>query len=145
MQDVPGDVNFSAAHVPSEFHAFNSEDEPGHDIAEGKDQVEGRIGKFLDEIYRLSHDEKFHAAGDLIFDFIQGLLKNRDFKTCNRLLSAVDVARLEPPSMITFLSSTLAAKGQLGPARDHYRSRVLETLTRDRGEEEATKLLDKYR
>jgi hypothetical protein len=29
---------------------------------------------FLDRVYRLSRDEKVHAAGDLIFDFVQSLL-----------------------------------------------------------------------
>jgi hypothetical protein len=93
----------------------------------------------------LSDDEKIHAAGDRIFDFVQGLLMKGDFGTCNDLLSAIDVARLRPPLMIAFLSLTLAAKDKLAVSRDSYYSRVQEAMAIERGEEKTTRLLSKYR
>ena len=98
----------------------------------------------LDPIYELSLAGMVHAAGDLIFDLVQGLLKQEDFPACDRLLSMVDVTRLAPASMITFLATTLTARDRLR-AREAYFSRVMARLADERGKDRAMRLLEKYR
>jgi hypothetical protein len=102
------------------------------------------IREFLDQVYRLSGADKVHAAGDLIFDFVQPLLKGGDFAACDRLLLMVDVSKLKPALRITFLFTTLTARRELRTREDYY-SRVLKSLVDERGTERATKLLGKYR
>ena len=99
--------------------------------------------EFLREVYRLSQAGADHAAGDLIFDYAQRLMRGRDFAACDRLLTAVEPERLRPALMISFLSTTLTAKQRLRAREDYFR-RVLDALTRERGPERAAKLLDKY-
>jgi hypothetical protein len=82
--------------------------------------------------------------GVVIFDLVQGLLRDGDFPACDRLLSMVDISRLKSALMITFLSTTFTAKNKLR-AREDYYSRVLAHLIAERGTNRATKLLDKYR
>jgi hypothetical protein len=98
---------------------------------------------FLDQVYQLSNLGKVHAAGDIIFDLIQGFLKAGSFSACDQLLSMVDVPRLNPALMITFLATTFTARDRLR-AREAYFSRVLAYLTEERGEDRAKRLLDKY-
>lgn len=102
------------------------------------------MDEFLADVYQLSQAGSVHAAGDAIFDFVDGLLRGRDFAACDRLLMAVEPERLRPALMITFLSTTLTAKQRLRAREDYFR-RVLDTLTRERGPERAAKLLDKYK
>jgi hypothetical protein len=102
------------------------------------------MDEFLEEVYRLSQSGSVHAAGDLIFDFVLGLMRSRDFAACDRLLMAVDPDKLRPAPMITFLSTTLTARQKLRARDDYFRS-VLDTLTRERGPQPAAKLLDKYK
>ena len=90
------------------------------------------MDEFLGEVYRLSQAGSVHAADDLIFDFVDGLLRGREFAACDRLLMAVEPGKLRPALMITFLSTTLAARQQLGARGDDFR-RVLDALTRERG------------
>jgi hypothetical protein len=102
------------------------------------------LDEFLREVYRLSQAGSVHAAGDLILDFVHDLMRSRDFAACDRLLVAVEPDKLRPALMITFLSTTLTARQKLR-ARDDYFRRALDTLTRERGPERATRLLDKYK
>jgi hypothetical protein len=101
------------------------------------------LDEFLGEVYRLSQSGSVHAAGDLIFDLVLGLMRSRDFAACDRLLMAVDPDKLRPALTITFLSTTLAARQKLR-ASDEFFRRVLDTLTRERGPERAARLLNKY-
>ena len=99
---------------------------------------------FLNEVYRLSQADRVHAAGDLIFDFIHGLLRRGDYSACDHLLLIVEPARLRPALMVTFLSTTLNARQRL-KTRDHYFQRALDALAEEHGPERAAKLLEKYR
>jgi hypothetical protein len=101
--------------------------------------------KFLTDVYRLSSENKVHAAGDLIFDFVQEFLRNGNFQDCQRLLMAVDVSRLEPALLVTFLSTTFEARHKLQPSRDEYFEKVSRVLARTRGTEATSQLLNKYR
>jgi hypothetical protein len=98
----------------------------------------------LDQIYQLSLAGKVHAGGDVVFDLVQGLLRAEDFPACDQLLRMVDVTRLEPALMISFLATTFTARSML-QAREAYFSRVLARLAEERGKDRATRLLDKYR
>ena len=102
------------------------------------------MDEFLDEVYRLSQSGSVHAAGDRIFDLVHGMLRSRDFAACDRLLMAVEPDKLEPALMVTFLSTTLAARQELRE-RDDYLPARPGPLTRERGPERAARLLDKYK
>ena len=102
------------------------------------------LDESLGEVYRLSRSGSVHAAGDRIFDLVHGLLRSRDFATCDRLLTTVEPEKLEPALMVTFLSTTIAARQELRERDDYFR-RVLDVLTRERGPERAARLLDKYK
>jgi hypothetical protein len=100
---------------------------------------------FLEEVYEFSDKDEVHSAGDRIFDFIQGHLRKRYFETCKYVLSIVDTSRLNPALLVTFLSTTFAARDKLQPSRDAYYAKVFEVLSQARGIEAASKLLGKYR
>jgi hypothetical protein len=140
VADEPGGLAAWARQVllqaAGERAASRKQTGPEGDAAEMKE--------FLGEVYRLSRSGSIHAAGDLIFDFVHGLMRSRDFAACDRLLMAVEPDELQPALMITFLSTTLTARPKLR-ARDDYFSRVVDALTRERGPVRAAKLLDKYR
>ena len=85
-----------------------------------------------------------HGAGDLIFDFIHDSLRKGDFAAVDRLLEAVNTSQLKPALLITFLSTTLMASKDLEP-EDGYYERVLDVLSRERGPEKASRLLEKYK
>jgi hypothetical protein len=142
VADEPGGLAAWARQVllraAGERVASRKEGEPGAgaDVADPGDP--------LTEVYRLSQSGSVHAAGDRIFDLVHGLLRDRDFAACDRLLGAVEPDKLEPALMVTFLSTTLAARQELR-ARDDYFRRVLDVLTRERGPEQAARLLNKYR
>jgi hypothetical protein len=103
-----------------------------------------KIQQLLQDVYRLSEIEMVHGAGDLIFDFVHDALRQGDFGAVDHLLESVEPSKLKSSLMITFLSTTLAAKHKL-EVRDSYFQRVLHHLSRERGPEKASRLLEKYR
>jgi hypothetical protein len=140
VADEPGGLAAWARQVllraAGERVASRTEAPPGAEDEDGDDP--------LGQVYRLSQSGSVHAAGDRIFDLVHSLLRDRDFAACDRLLMTVEPDKLEPALMITFLSTTLAARRELRE-RDAYFRRAMDVLTRERGPERAARLLDKYR
>lgn len=87
------------------------------------------IDNFLDKVYLLSRLDKVDSATDLIFDYIDWLLRAGEFNTCNELLLRVDVEKLTTTLMLSFLTITAAAKSKLGARSDMYQ-RVESRMTR---------------
>ena len=106
------------------------------------DVVSAQADEFLEEVYRLDHSGETQSATFKVFDYMESLLDKRSFDVCNKLLERVDVNRLSPSLMRSFLTITHPAKDQL-PERKRLFTLIEDELTRTRGREIATRLLCK--
>jgi hypothetical protein len=102
------------------------------------------ILEFLNKLYLLSEALEEHKASDEVFNFMDDSLLDEDFDACNESLSQVQVEKILPSSMVSFLIVTRRAKDKL-PARAEFLEKAVEALTQERGKEKAEKLLGKYR
>jgi len=66
---------------------------------------------FLDQVY-LNTDQR-DLCMDLIFDHINDLLLQGDFETCDEILEQLEIDKLSPCLMISFLTITVAARSKL--------------------------------
>ena len=82
---------------------------------------------WLDEVYSLTARGEIDSAIDVLFDHVDDLLLEGDFSTCNELLIAVDLKRLDTNLLIAILSITLSASEKL-PNRTLLVSRVEKRL-----------------
>ena len=96
---------------------------------------------FLDEVYGLAGNGEEDRAIDVIFEHVNGLLIEGRFDVCDRILAEVDIARIPPVLMISFLTITAAAKPQLHN-RDSFFRNVAGVIARERGERAAERLLN---
>lgn len=101
------------------------------------------IATFLDTVYRLSHSDE-HKAVDAVFDFMDDRLLEDDFSACDCALDAIEPCKLGQSLVVSFLMVTRRAKESL-PARATFLARAMECLGKDRGPEQAERLLGKYR
>ncbi len=95
---------------------------------------------FLRDVYRLARVGDIPGATDRIFDHIDRLLCNSMFSVCNETLKRIDPSRLPSSLRRSFLTITAAAKDKL-PARATFYAQALALLAREKGEEQALKLL----
>ena len=104
-----------------------------------------RIEDFLHTVYLLSDVENTRMAIDQVFDYFNGLLRApRRLELCNGTLAAVDIEAINSTLMVAFLSITLPVKDELW-ARPGFFAAVKRKLVGERGEERASRLLDKYK
>jgi hypothetical protein len=110
-----------------------------HDIKQDK-----KIEDFLQSVYLLADVGDTRRAIDEIFDYFNGLLRSAGkLNVCNGTLAAVDLESINPTLMVAFLSITLPVKGDLW-ARPGFFAAVRRKLIEERGEDRASRLLDKY-
>jgi hypothetical protein len=95
---------------------------------------------FLAEMYRLAAAGQEDAAMDTVFDHVNTLLMAGLFAHCDQLLRTVEVEKLPPVLLISFLTITAAARSKLAE-RVAYYGRAKTEITRRRGEEAAARLL----
>ncbi len=68
---------------------------------------------FLERVYALYRPEDWDAATDLVFDYVDELLVHSAFAEADRLLQEVQVDRLAPTVMRSFLTITYPARTRL--------------------------------
>jgi hypothetical protein len=103
-----------------------------------------RIEEFLQTVYLLSDVGKTRTAIDQVFDYFNDLLGvPRRVDLCNRTLASVDIEAINPTLVVAFLSITLPVKGELW-ARPWFFAAAKRRLVNERGEDRASRLLDKY-
>lgn len=94
----------------------------------------------MDEIYAQCAQGLPDRALDRIYDEVDERLDADDLDGIARLLERADVARLDVPSMLGFLSTTISVRLSV-PARGDYLRRVRAALREQRTEEEVRELL----
>ena len=83
----------------------------------------------LSMIYDLVTSNKTDDAMDLLYDVVDELLSAHSFPICERMLTNIDLDRLNADLLIGVLSITLPAKNAL-PARAQFLQRVEQRLAR---------------
>lgn len=105
------------------------------------DESSGEISAFLDKVYDLARCGKEEFAIDVIFEYMNTLLVQGEFGTCDRILAEVDIGRIPPVLMVSFLTITAAAASRLKNRKRFYQF-VRALVARERGEKAAERLLD---
>jgi len=106
-----------------------------------EDGSAGETSAFLDTVYDLARSGKEELAIDVIFEYMNGLLVQGKFGTCDRILAEVDIGRIPPVLMVSFLTITAAAAPRLKNRR-RFHQFVRALVARERGEKAAERLLD---
>ena len=106
-------------------------------------QPTSQAGSFLEGLYRLESSGNSRKAVDQLIDCVDDLLTNGKFDECDELLRQVDVAKISPTLIITFLGITRAAKEKLR-SRSLLCNRIKDKLVAEVGKERAERLLNKY-
>ena len=101
------------------------------------------VETFLEEFAALARTTKVQKTIDHIFDFFDSLLVERDFALANRIIARMNADSIQPVFLAAILSITKPARDRL-PARKSFADKASEAVARQRGDEEARKLLDKY-
>lgn len=83
----------------------------------------------LSKIYELVTSNRTDDAMDLLYDVVDELLSAHSFPICERMLTDIDLGRLNADLLIGALSITLPAKNAL-PARAQFLQRVEQHLAR---------------
>lgn len=107
---------------------------------EGREST-SEISAFLDTVYDFSRRGKEDHAIDVIFEYMNNLLVERQFEACDRILGEVDIARIPTVLMVSFLTITAAAKAKLKSRRRFYKL-VERLVAKERGEKATQRLLD---
>lgn len=95
---------------------------------------------FLEEVYQLDKDGNKQDAGDKVFGFIDNLLSEGLFDTCNEILARVDISKLSTSIMRAFLEITYAARDKLAVRSTLYH-KIMKEMIAKRGEQMARRLL----
>ncbi len=82
-----------------------------------------QVFDWLPEVYALIEQGDDESAADIVVDVVDELLSASDFSRCDELLQMVDVKRLNPNLLITFLAVSLPAKQKL-PSRSQLLRRT---------------------
>ncbi len=98
---------------------------------------------FLEQFAALAGTTKVQKTIDYVFDYLDRLLGEGDFTLVNRIIARLEPDSIQPVFLAAILSMTKPARERL-PARTSFADKACETVARQRGHEEARKLLDKY-
>ncbi len=101
------------------------------------------VETFLEEFAALARTTKVQKTIDHVFDFFDRLLGEGDFALANRIIARIDAESIQPVFLAAILSITKPARERL-PARKSFADKASEAVARQRGDDEARKLLDKY-
>jgi hypothetical protein len=91
----------------------------------------GQTHPEVSDIYDLCARQDTEAALDRILDVVDDLVVKGDFAGCDALLRVVDVARLDVPSVLGFLSATLVIAERL-PGRPQFYRTAYARIARER-------------
>lgn len=105
--------------------------------------VEVRL--FLHRVYRLCRQGFDRMAMDEIMNFFDDALIEGDTVKCGKALEHLDPERLNASMMLVALHITGKAKAWLGSFRDDFYSRAVTALAKERGRQQAERLLSKHR
>lgn len=111
------------------------------DICNEDEGSTSEISAFLDTVYDFAKRDKEDHAIDVILEYMNNLLVEGQFEACDRILGEVDIARIPPVLMVSFLTITAAAKTRL-KNRNTFLKVVRRVVARERGEKAAERLLD---
>lgn len=95
----------------------------------------------LERIYALCAAGDPDSALDIVFDEIDDLVDAKRLGDVDQLLDEVDISRMDVPTMLGFLSTTVLVKDEL-PSRREYVERVQLVLAKSRPPEEVAQTLD---
>ena len=103
------------------------------------------IRSFLLRVYRLTCEGFDRMAMDEIMSFFDDALIAGDTARCEKALERLDPERLNASMMLVALHITGKAKAWLGRSRDDFYSRAVTALAKERGRQQAERLLSKHR
>jgi len=108
------------------------------------DQPNVRVAEFLGAVYALdSWSKNRRYAIKHVMDYLDDLLNAGKFDECDLAFRRVEVSRLSPAVLASFLSITLAAKKRL-PYRYVFYRNALEAVAKHRGMDRAIDFLSRY-
>ena len=96
--------------------------------------------EFLEEIYGLAKLTDRHLATDRIFDHMDRLLSDGEFRMCDEILRRLDISRISTSVMRSFLAITAAAASHL-PSRKALFGTIKAAMSRIKGEELTVRLI----
>src|SRR5262245_32506297 len=101
---------------------------------------EGAIETVLEQVYALSSVDDLESASDLVVDYVDRLLDDGAFATCDELLSKVEVRKIPTTLMRALLAVTLPAKSRLLSRKNLYEE-INVAMVRLRGAETTERLI----
>jgi hypothetical protein len=123
-----------------EFSFFLRSDYHDHSC-QIEDSSTSEISDFLNTVYGFAKRGEEDEAIDVILEYINDLLVEGQFDSCDRILDEVDLARIPPVLMVSFLTITAAAKPKL-KSRDRFFKVVQRLVAKQRGGKATARLLD---
>lgn len=81
--------------------------------------------EFLEILYRKLNVD---FSIDMVFDHINNLLLEKNFKEVNRILEDINIEQLQSFALLAFLTITIAAKDKL-PSREVYYNSLQDILS----------------
>jgi hypothetical protein len=99
------------------------------------------IAVFLTEVYDLGKRDP-ECCQDLVFDTLDRLLCDSQVDFCDQILASVEVERLPPWLLRSFLVITAAAKEKL-PSRSDFFSRAFAAMEQQSGSDRTRRLLER--
>jgi hypothetical protein len=105
-----------------------------------EERARRHVDTFLAEVYSLAGIGDTDAAGDKVFDFLDRLLCDGFFTVCDEILGRVEVKRLPPTLMRSFLSITAPARHKL-PSRKTLYKQIEKRMIELRGPEKTRRII----
>lgn len=132
---APGEARIPGTDSPFQFSCVE-----GNAADPDLDDVSEDIEAFLDRVYDLAEKSQSRRAIDVIFLHMNTLLMDGKFHVCDRILSEVDLQKIPPMLMTSFLTITAAARKKL-PHRPMFYRNVRRLVEAKRGPASADRLL----
>jgi hypothetical protein len=99
------------------------------------------VETFLAQVYKLGISNPEQAT-DIVYEFIDKLLLNKEFQKCDLILQMIDVGKLNVSLMRSFLVLTKPAKNLLYN-RNYFYSEVYKEMTIKIGTLRTKRLIDR--
>ena len=112
----------------------------GDDALGSPDEKEDEVQSFLNHLDDLIQNEEPRRAIDAIFQQFNALLLAGNFDLCDKILAKVDLERVPPLLLASFLTITAAAKDKL-PYRATFYREARRRVEAQRGSDGADRLL----
>lgn len=122
------------------YEAFGQPDPTDESVADHQ----AAAMAFLNTIYSDAQAGKSRAAMQSVFRYVSELMLAGDEKSCDAMLIHVDVDKLPVDVALSFVTSTFPGRDAL-PSRPALLNRVLARIKKERTDDDANALIDRFR